>query len=277
VFFTGYIWQKYHKNDGLTRAFRLPQAVKVESYQSYQYQEDTLEIIGWYVRAELAQQFNYALYPFESNTISIAIEHPDIIKNVILIPDLMAYDRISPTAIPGIDVTLNMSGFKFITSYFAYQPYTPDTNFGIATYKQTPHEERLTFNITLKRNLLNSFIVYCFPLLIILISMFAIVCVLEGYRRSTESRAFSSIAAYTALFFSIILIHSSLRNEFRVGEVLYIEYLFFLTYIILLLLELHALWTSLQKKSTEIFPYIEILYWPFTLTAWFLITLYIFY
>ncbi|MGC2310600.1 MAG: hypothetical protein WA432_03205 [Candidatus Babeliaceae bacterium] len=278
IFLTGYVWQKYKKNDGIERGFRFPEATKITIKKGYQVEQGDTEIIGWQVRAELYQEFNYTQYPFDHTVISIALEHPDITKHIVLVPDVNAYDRLAPTAIPGIDVSLNLSGFQFLNSYFAYKSYLPDTNFGLQNYKETAHDERLSFNITLKRGLLNAFIMYYLPLIVILISMFAVICLVEAYRRHTETHAFSSLASYTALFFSTILVHSTLRSEFKVGEVLYIEYLFFLTYLILLVLQIYALFTALNKTEKRItFPYVELLYWPVTLAIWFIITFYVFY
>ena len=106
---SGYVWQRYEKgkHKGLSRSFVLPEAETphieevfrdlVDPYDPDCHAEnetarDCEEVIGWYVFSDLRQAFDYSLYPLDSQNVWLRLWHGDFRENVILTPDLDAYE-----------------------------------------------------------------------------------------------------------------------------------------------------------------------------------------
>ena len=139
---------------------------------------------------------------------------------------------------------------------------------------------RLHYNVILERKLNNPIIIYFIPLLIILFSIYAVLLV--SYRgHDVKKDIFTSLSSFTALFFTLIILHQTLRSQYQSGELLYIEYFFFFTYISILLLILHSLIVRVSRYSSVvnkyITPYLRIFFWPLQFGAWFVVTMIVFY
>jgi hypothetical protein len=108
------------------------------------------------------------------------------------------------------------------------------------------------------------------PFLVILFTIFSVL----------NADALSRVTAYTGLLFATILLNQSLRSALQISDIIYVEYLFFFTYITLLLLITQGIWARLSKNETLqkiIERSLMLLFWPFQLTLWFITTLLVFY
>ena len=128
----------------------------------------------------------------------------------------------------------------------------------------------------MNRSLLNPFILYLLPLLVILFSLFTILLVA---RKNTPP--LSILGGYTGLFFALILLQRSLLEELPTNTMLYIEYAFFYTYITIILLIIHTIliyyykhWKTYQNNSLYL---MRIFFWPFQFISWLITTLIFFY
>lgn len=52
-------------------------------------------VFGWYVNTSLRQTFDYSHYPFDRQDIWLRLWHLNFDRNVILVPDLKAYDAVN--------------------------------------------------------------------------------------------------------------------------------------------------------------------------------------
>ena len=143
-------------------------------------------------------------------------------------------------------------------------------------YGQVSERIELQYNLLIKRKLINAFIIYLLPLLIILFSMFIIFTIVHK-----KLSVLSSIGAYTGLFFALIILQRALRSQYPAAGLLYIEYFFFFTYIALLIFTANTALLHLKKKEgffEKIFiPSLKMLFWPIILLAWFIVTILVFY
>ena len=144
-------------------------------------------------------------------------------------------------------------------------------------YAQYPFDsQRIT--IIIARNLLNALIIYLLPLLVVIFSLFAIFCATG--RIGTTDKVFVSLRGYTALLFALLVLHRTLRAQYPTGDVLYIEYLFFYTYLTILLVIVHGaiVQARIKQETVErISPILKSLFWPVQLVVWFITTVVIFY
>jgi hypothetical protein len=177
---------------------------------------------------------------------------------------------------PGLDKEFSISGFTVEQTFFEYKKFSPEANFGFKEYGKVTDHFQLVYNVVLNRNLLNPFVLYILPLLVILFSLF---CTLLISSRRTDP--FSMLGAYTGLFFSMIVLQRSLREQHPSGSTLYMEYAFFYTYITIILLTLHTILNHFYKHKTtyqiKILHLMKLLFWPFQFITWLITTLVVFY
>jgi hypothetical protein len=275
---SGYIWSKYdtthHTN--ISHSIDMPQATKIQFGTPLISIADTTETVTMNVQGTLFQEQDYALYPFDQQNIRIIFEHRNIEKNIILTPDLAAYKKISPEATPGLNKEFYLPGFTIKQAFFEYHKIDPTTNFGFKDYGKITDSFQLIYNVIINRNLLNPFVLYLLPLLVILFSLF---CTLIMTGKKTNP--FSILAPYTGLFFALVILQRSLREAHPTGSTLYMEYAFFYTYVTIILLIIHTIltryyknWAYYQETALRI---IKLLFWPFQFVTWLITTLIIFY
>jgi hypothetical protein len=112
VMLSGYIWQSYSKtqttysdgtpiSQGVILAETEPNAEVLSIEEAYREDRGDQEIVGWYFRVSVRQDFDYSRYPFDSQTVWLRLWHQDFNRNVVLVPDLDSYKILTPIALPG--------------------------------------------------------------------------------------------------------------------------------------------------------------------------------
>jgi heme exporter protein D len=275
---SGYIWNRYNtkQHTDISRQIQIPHATNLQIRDPLLSKSGDWETVTWNIRGTIYQKQDYSHFPFDLQHMQITLEHYDIEKNIILVPDLAAYKKISPEDTPGIDKSITLSEFNFEKTFFNYKQITPKTNFGVPTYGKATDHFILLFNIVTTRGLLTPFIIFFLPLLVVLLSLFATLVI-----STQRTNPFKALAPYTGLFFSLIVLQRSLREQYPTNTTLYMEYAFFFTYITIIILVIHTIitythpnWHYYQK---QIFPLLKFLFWPFQLISWFITTLIVFY
>ena len=275
---SGYLWNKYETvtQKNIDRGMDLPQARRLIYGKPLASQADNIETSTWSIQGVMFQEQEHSEYPFDQQHIRIILEHRDIEKNIILTPDLSAYKTISPEATPGLDKEFSLSGFTIEQAFFEYHKIDPNTNFGFKEYGKVTDNFQLIYNAIINRNLLNPFVLYVLPLLVILFALFSTLLIVK-----TTTDPLSMLGGYTALFFSIIMLQRSLREQHPAGTTLYLEYAFFYTSITIILLTIHTIMLFYYKKWESYQHYslyaLRILFWPFQLISWLITTLIVFY
>ena len=276
---SGYVWNKYHTQEHATikKGMDFPQATRITFGQPLTSQQgNDLETMMITMQGILFQEQDYAKYPFDQQHIQIILKHRDVEKNIILTPDLSAYKKISPEATPGLDKEFSLSGFNVEQTFFEYHQIDPNANFGFKEHGKVTDYFQLVYNAIMARNLLDSFIIYLFPLLVILFSLFSTLLVAKN-----TTPPLSLLGGYSGLFFALSVLQRTLRQKHPTETTLYMEYAFFYTYITIIFLIIHTIlmyyykrWESYQKNSLYL---LRILFWPFQLIAWITTTIIIFY
>lgn len=278
VTLSGYLWNKYNTttNSNIVRGMDLPQATRMVYGTPVTSKANHEETSTWGIQGLIYQDQKYEKFPFDQQQLRIILEHKDIEKNIILTPDLAAYRKISPESTPGLDKEFSLSGFIIEQAFFEYQKVEPKTNFGFKEYGKVTDNYHLIYNAIINRKLINPFIIYVLPLLVILFTLFTTLLV-----TTKTTSPLSILGGYSGLFFALIVLQRSLREQYPSGSTLYMEYAFFYTYITIILLIVHTIlmyyykrWESYQNKSLY---FMRILFWPFQWITWLITTLIIFY
>ena len=276
--FSGYIWHRYHKtmHKDIERLIRIPQASSFNVINKTTIVAGDWTTIRLNVSATIYQELDYAKYPFEKYQIIIPIEHSELEKSVILVPDLMSYISINPYKLPGLDTTFSKNSFNVVKTFFDYTRRVPNSDQGVRSGQEISDYFRLGYNSIMTANLFVPFLYFFLPLIAILIAMFAVL-ILET--RATSSTAM--IGTYTGLLFSLVLLHRALYERAPSSGVLYMEYAFLFTYIILILLVVHTVLVQRYVKSDfyliTMLNFFKAVFWPIQLAAWIITTFIIFY
>jgi len=284
---TGYIWQKYSKSihDHLKRGFVFPEAVESginpEPKIAYRKKYDNDEVIGWYFETTLRQNFDYSKYPFDHKQIWLRIWHANFNEDVVLVPDMKAYKKTGLTDKFGIEQDVVSGGWIVQESFFDYKLASYDTNFGIDNYVGQNNFPELHFNVMIQRKFLTAFIVNLLPLLVVIVLIFSVILsITKDNNKSHFGTSYTSIiSALSGLFFIILLAHIQIRAEFS-GNLVYMEYFYFVGYLTILIVAISSYYfyngynwkfLPLQYKDNLI---IKLIFWPAVMSAALLCTLY---
>ncbi|MFP4651375.1 MAG: hypothetical protein ACLFM4_02985 [Phormidium sp.] len=285
-FVTGYIWQRYDNDlhEGISRGFVLPEAIAFSSEEAYRQDLPNGELIGWYFQATLRQTFDYSKYPFDHQQSWLRIWHEDFASNVILTPDLGAYDLMVPLSLPGLEVEDNMvlPGWNIKQSFFRYRFNSYNSNFGFMGETQVKNFPELYFEVDLERDLLTVIITKMMRVIVVSGLLFG-VQYLVRYKKEDNQLGFSAsgvIGASGGFSFILILDQINLRSQLATGGIIYIEYFYFVLYVMILVVVFNAIMVAkgsdhaLLQYNNNILP--KLIYWPLLLSLQILVTLFVF-
>ena len=286
---SGTIWQKYHNLIPLDiqREVELPQvspfaeALYIDQKRKEVFQD--YELMTWDFRATLRLDFDYSTYPFDYRQLNIQLSHPDIQKNVMLTPDLVSYKIINRTSKPGVNQSLVLPESSLTSSFFNYNMKRFNTNFGNTSLIEKELFPALHFNIILKREFINAFVSNIIPILIVALMVYFVVY--SSAKTETAQRTGISslgvVESSAAFFFVLILAHIDLRKTVSTPVITYMEYFYFIMYLLLALIVFNIVLFT-RKDNFLFFDYkdnliIKLIYWPLFLGMCFIVTLIKFY
>jgi len=296
---SGYIWQHYKKGEhkGISRGFVLPEAGTPTIEESYRdlidpddlgchtkvdEQRDCEELVGWYVSGTLRQEFDYSLYPLDSQQVWIKMWHESYRENIILVPDIEAYALLNPKSSPGVQHDFVLPGWKIQQSWFSINNQIFSTSFGNKKVHGIQYKPELLYNVNIKREFLNPFVSRIIPVIVILVLMYLIVLISTKTDKAASWLGFSAndvVLGLSALFFVIGLSHADLRQFLSSPSIMYFEYLYFVIYIMLLYVAISSIYIAkkqVNKNRDENF-FSKNLYWPFFSNVLFVVTFGVFY
>lgn len=279
---TGYIWQKYTHDlpNDISRGFIFPEQVQSgDTFISKEYHRKNghYEVTGWYFDVTLRQPFDYSKYPLDKHDIWIRIWHADFDRNVILLPDLVSYDKIPQGEVFGIDYDMVAGQWIIHETYFEYKNGEYDTDFGISDNTIKKGLPELFFTINVGRRFTDAFIINLIPLITVSFMLFFVLLTVTSDKEKLEILGFSvsgAIGTAATLFFVIILAHIQVRKQFSGDGIVYIEQFYFIIYSVILLLSLDVYFfsTNCDKDRRGPISYNDnfipkVLFWPAIISA----------
>lgn len=282
VLVTGYVWQKYTKglHDDVERGFYLPEGYEVEINQIYRTNNENTEIIGWHFEATLRQNFVFTKYPFDYNDVWVRIWPTFFTKkntkfsSVIFTPDFNSYEVLNPTSKPGLEEDFVSAEWNIESSFFEYKFRNYNTTFGLGTYQDNRKYPELYFTVILKRDFLGILIARIIPITVVAILLFIILLL-------SKDGGLEVIGACAGFIFVIILDQINLRGLVAAKGIIYFEYFYFVTYILILVVAVNSILLHRDKK-VPLIEYennliVKLVYWPSFLSILLLITAFVFY
>jgi hypothetical protein len=161
----------------------------------------------------------------------------DFDRNVVLVPNLIAYDHLDPASLPGIEKDFVLNSWSQTQSYFEFRRNSYNTNFGIENYVGKNNFPELYFNIGLKRNFIDPFVSNLSPVVVVLIMLLAIMVTISSDDDLIKLLGFNAstiLASCSALFFVVLLSHVEMRSNLQATRLMYMEGFYFLTYVSIL-------------------------------------------
>ncbi|MDA5192493.1 cache domain-containing protein [Govanella unica] len=281
---TGYVWQRYPKGSTLVRGVTLPEAEEVDMTEVFRQYRGQDEVIGWRIRATVRQAFSYERFPFDREAIWLRFWPADIVHSVVLVPDFSAYRMTNPSALPGLERTLFISGWSAIKSFFEYRQNGYNSDFGIDAAMSHGGQQELYFNVEIVRNFLDPFVSHITPILLVLLLIFAMQMTVTRHAGQKELLGFNAATIITtcaALFFAVLISHIEVRGAISATKIFYGEYFYLITYAVILAACINAILftydTSLRWVQYRDNLLAKILYWPTVMAAMYLVTFVIFY
>jgi hypothetical protein len=294
VVVTGYIWQKYPADipDFVEHGFILPEGDEeiyyTEDNVSYRKEQNGEMLLGWYIHTSLRQTFDYRKYPFDRQDIWLRFWHLNFDRNVILTPDFAAYGVAEwphkTTTYLGLERDFVLERLALERTYFNYHYNNYNTDFGVANYQGQNAFPELYFNVGVRRVVLDAVVAYLIPMFILLLMSFGVQFIVTQIPDKMSMHGISTtglIAYYASLFFIGILAHLDIRRTLNASGVVYIEYFYFILYVILLLQTVN----SIIFAATDNVGFLEykdnlipkVIFFPVTLGLMFAATAALFY
>lgn len=243
VSYPEYMENRYHYSSYMSKGIFFPGAhvsaleqtdsipIMLDSYPAVLYR--------WNFDIEIEQELSYALYPFGKNEIKLPLWSNNLDDNTIMTPALESYRQIYPTDKPGLDNHFYIKGWDIYGSYYSYSQESYLCNFGNSDMYGVNLFPELIYNISISRKFIDILICKIIPLIVVLVLLFTILFV------RMKDDGFNNIIGCSGLFFVLVLDHINLRETVMSEQIMYFEFFYFFTYILLLLITI----TSFDLKN----------------------------
>jgi hypothetical protein len=289
----GILWQRYTLgiHDGVERGFVIPGSTSFEAGEPLVTRSDNTELVRWNFNATLYQDFDFSRYPFTREFIQVPLQHNQFTRNIILVPDLESYKIINPTALPGLKNDLYLRGWDTRKSYFGYRFENYKTSFGLTNDAGLTDFPDLFLTIEISKQIFGAIVSNFLPLVVVAILLFALL-LLSTNMKGEKLEIIEGIAACAGFFIVIVFSHIGLRQSFSVKDIIYLEYYYYVIYVLILFTVANYVSVGIQKEMEQLAFTSEIshekifrhrdlfakmLFWPLSQLAILLLTLQEFY
>ena len=294
----GYIWQRYTLgiHDGIDREIVIPGSDSFELEEPFTIRSGNTELVRWGFKATLYQDFDFSKYPFGREYVHIQLRHKQFTRNIILVPDLESYKLNNPTAWPGLQNDIFLHGWNINKSYFSYRYENYSTSFGLTDYAGLTDFPELFFTIEISKQIFGAIISHALPLAVVALLLFALL-LLSTNMEVGKLEVVEAIAACAGFFLVIVFSHLGIRESFAVQDIIYLEYFYYVTYVLILFtVANYVIIASHKQKGRYAFTkdmsevsflikilryhdnlFVKILYWPLSQLSVLVLTLLEFY
>ena len=278
---SGWVWQRYPVIENLEPGIHFPQLSPfAESAYSEIISQDTLNgelVVKWQFRSTFIFDFQYLKYPFNTKNVVLQLTYPDYNRGVIFTPDVMGYESVEPSNLPGILPKSATSSVNYVASVFSLTNAKIRGDLGSAYLSEFDSNPTFQFEIKSRIPFLNALIKQIIPILLISLMMFLLLFSLRKKDGKIKSIGIETIAG---LLFILVLSHIDFRQTIFSPEVTYLETFYFVIYIMMAGISVSIVFVDLERNNyltNNNLSVIKLNYWPFFFSSILLITLSIFY
>ncbi|MEO0603359.1 MAG: hypothetical protein AAF211_18110, partial [Myxococcota bacterium] len=253
---SGRLWQKYPKDlvDEVDAGFRFTQTspfaeaalIELAKREPIDAKEGQTQyvLLGWDFRVTLLMNFDYSAYPLDKRHIDIEIAPLSRSDGTVFVPDLGSYTSTGPSERIGLSPRVQVPGSEVAASYFSFSIEDYPTDFGVGNKGQFESVPSLRFNLDMRRRLINEFVTYLIPIIVVLLMMFMLIlaCRKTGNRQGI-------IESMAAFFFVLTFSHIDLRSATLSPDLMYMELFYFATYAMIVLSTFNLISYTADKPS----------------------------
>ena len=282
----GHIWQKYD----LEEHSQIDRGIALAGVQEQRIGEPQVErltgreVVRWSFEAAQRVRFENAKYPLMRERFALRVVPRALSSNVLLVPDLEAYPFLSPTTRPGLDENVFLPGWEITRTFFELRERTPATNYGLGNSASRENFPSLYFNIEVGKEFSDTFVSNLVPLIIVGLVIFLVLLINEREEERIllmrTGPGFNLSIAGTLLFVAVFS-HIGARQKIAAQEIIYLEYFYIVMYFALLWVAVNSIlyvrWPESKFIQYEQNLLPKVLFWPVTLGALWLVTLFTFY
>lgn len=272
---SGVIWQRIPTELAasadriIEESVRLPTATKLSMEQAFRSEEGDSTIVGVNFTAELQQNFDNTLYPFDRIQVTIPIRQRHMFGNKQLVPDFSSYPVYAPSSKALVAKVLLLPGWRIKQTYFSLLKKEYSTTFGFSQSSKTEAPHDLVINLTLQREILSGIISTFLPLFVLALIMYNALLLSSNDEKKIKALFFRPAnMQMVAGSFLLFLVFSTIniRNNMISDSILYVEYIFFLMYLIVFGLVVSSLKITHNTAGSIIGSqdgyFIKSMYWP---------------
>lgn len=250
---TGYLWQR-GPDDG--RLGVIPSGVEaLKMDQAYQAERDGGIVRGWRFEAKFQERFDYARFPFDTKPLHLRLFPTAFADNVMLVPDLAAYEDLAPTALPGAN-RLHPEGWNKLASFFTLRQTDYDTDFGILDLEPGKPLPETGYTLLLQRQPLDVLVRNLSPIAMVVFFQFLLIMGTTGVSHWTELDRFKNkefLIIALSNFFIVILTHIDFRADIDIAAITYIDWIYFSVYLIIALSSVNVV--AINRTGSTLFAH----------------------
>lgn len=268
VVVNGYVWQRFPRDlaeevePGVLFPQQLGEEAILDEVGVYA-QGDTLVYV-YYFGIVFKQAFDPSRFPLDARDIAIRLTPLDLDADIVLTPDLDAFDFIAPVLLPGLDSELRVPNWRINSSVHSYRVPNYNTSFGLQARAERGRVPELVFNIHTRRDSLGPFITYLLPAAVAALLLFGFL--MNELKPDERDEVATTLNFVAAMFFVLVLAQTALRDNLAAVGLTYLEYLYILLYFAVVTISVNTFLIVNKSESwfirygNNIVP--RLLYWP---------------
>lgn len=282
----GYVWQRYDPeiDSRVGRGISLAGVAEQRIGEPQIERVGDKEIVHWPFEVAQRVRFENSKYPLMRERFALRVVPRDISSKVMLVPDLEAYPILSPTTLPGLDENVFLPGWQITRTFFELRERAPATNFGLGSSSTNESFPSLHYNIEIRKEFVDTFVSNLVPLIIVALVIFLVLLINEREEERIllmrTGPGFNLSIAGTLLFVAVFS-HIGARQKIAAQEIIYLEYFYIVMYFALLWVAVNSIlyvrWPESRFIQYEHNLLPKVLFWPVTLGALWVVTLFTFY
>lgn len=268
IFVSGEVWLVSEEHMGNPPEIEIEEAF-TSTFELFSVARDNRKTKWTYkFSADLPPSETIDYFPFDLKKVRLTFLLKENDARLDLYPDFTSYSFQELQSVFGLSETIQKSR-SIERTFFSYVS---------DQYNTTPKDDlrtlplNLRFSVEASSSTLSPFMLYGLPLLVIVVALF--IMFLLSHRRI--SRTDSTISAYMAILFTLLLLHRLFREVYESQNIIYMEIFFLTSYFMIMLLFITtaaSFHSNISEEARRVRTYrILMLYWPLFLSSWFVWT-----
>lgn len=207
---------------------------------------------------------SHILYPYDDRNIHLTFVPTTTVKPIYFVPSFDYYPSKLSIDLPGVSKEISLQGWQLVESYFSYDYHHMILFRNLKTETPFYSEPSLSFNIVIKRLVLNTFLSNLLPLFIATPLAYLILLLPPHFIRKNMFGVFSYLAA---IIFIIVLNHTSIRKNAGISGYSIVENCFLAAYLLIMFFIFSIIGMIVHKKKSHQIFYkdnfiLRYVFWP---------------